>query len=429
MKKGEIILTLFILVFSIYLISSIEISPLTFSVNPNISYQYKITINNNEIWPEGNITIVNITVPTGLTYIEDSNSTTSSFETFRNDSNILAWENSSSSGYLINGTGSEEFWFNAIALNFGNYNITVLIANETESAELNISVTIEDITDPSISFKTPTPSHNSNLNQTFIPVKVEASDNVAIDIITIYIYGSTGLLSSSTNSTSPFSINFTGLSDGEYTINATVNDSSGNENLTTRKIILNTTLSSGCTENWDCTIWTGCSNNLQIRSCIDLNACNSSQLTKNESQSCGITCTPKWDCSDWAPKDCQEDETQTRTCTDSNNCNLSKPLENKPCNGEEISISSFWVTAISITLIMLVIIGIFFYIKNKGEAEIGPPQRTKGNYPPSTPPANRPRKFIGVPRFPRIRPMINPSRMIRRPAPRRTSPQRMRKRF
>ena len=43
---------------------------------------------------------------------------------------------------------------------------------------------------------------------------------------------------------------------------------------------------SGCTENWECQAWGACTNNLQRRHCIDVNACGSAQLIPEIERSC-----------------------------------------------------------------------------------------------------------------------------------------------
>ena len=81
-----------------------------------------------------------------------------------------------------------------------------------------------------------------NYSQDWIYTNVTASDS-NIDTITINLYNSTDDLVDTNNSaSSPFITNFTGLSDGIYYINATINDSAGNSNSTeTITIILDNT--------------------------------------------------------------------------------------------------------------------------------------------------------------------------------------------
>ncbi len=133
-------------------------------------------------------------------------------------------------------------WSYTIPDVIGQYNVT-FIANDT-SNNVNLTETTffvgADAINPQIEFVNLTA--DGNYSQTYIDVNVTASDNVAIDTITINLYNSTGLVNSTTSSSSPFSYQFSGLSDGTYYLNATVNDTSSNINSTeTRTIILDTT--------------------------------------------------------------------------------------------------------------------------------------------------------------------------------------------
>ncbi len=401
--KAKLFLIFAIATFSIYLISSAAISPTTFSVNPDINKNYILTINNNDIWPDGNITVVNITVPTGLVYIDKSNSTTSSYATFLNDSNLLSWENSSDDGYLINGTNSKTFSFEANGSTLGGiYNITLLIiSNNTHSIEYNSTVTIEDTTDPSINFNSPTPISNSNLAQTFIPVEVSASDNVAIDTITIFIYGSTGLLSNSSGDSSPHSINFTGLIDGTYSINATVTDTSGNEDSTSTRIIT-----------------------LNLSSTTTSQPTNTNTTPTNTTSSTPPVCTPNWDCGDWKPKKCKEGEIQEKICTDLNDCSgdgSETTLRN--CVNGGSSLGKVLVTSIGVVILLIIIAITIFYIKGKfGLGSQLNNMAPKGPPPVSMPKINFPRRKMRIPRLPRRAPMNSPGNAGRKLPLRRAPP-------
>jgi len=427
--KRELFLVTLGIILSIYLISSHVVTPssgTSFSVNPNESFPYTITVNNTDEGQDANVTQVNITLPSSFTFIEGSNITTASFETFINDSNVLSWTNSSSEGYLINGSDTEDFQFSANAPTLGDYNLTITVVNLTGSFNYNISVTIADVSDPSITFDSSTPDNNAVLNQTNILLEVSATDNIATDTITGFIYNSTrSLLTSSTTTNNSLSVNFTGLVDGDYYINATVNDTSGNNGSTsTRKITVNTSAASSapaaCTENWNCTEWSVCSNNLQVRSCADSNACNSSFLTKNENQTCGTTCTPNWDCTDWVPEECTFGENQNRTCTDLNNCGLTKPIETLVC--EEEKGSKFWVITILLIIVGILFLGgVIFFLKGRSLGE--PSLYDGGNkkIPPSgslTQLYNYSRRPTIPTRIPRPirRPMMRkPNRMAQKP--------------
>jgi len=95
---------------------------------------------------------------------------------------------------------------------------------------------------PLINFSNPT-TNSGNYSQNFIESIITFSDEVNLDTGIISLYDSSGLLvQSSSSAISPLFFNFTGLPDGTYYLNASVNDTSGNTNQTeTRTIILDTT--------------------------------------------------------------------------------------------------------------------------------------------------------------------------------------------
>ena len=118
-----------------------------------------------------------------------------------------------------------------------------------------------DITAPNISFETPT-TETGNYSQDYITANVSVSDDYGIDTLTIYLYNSTSLVQSNSSSDDLF-INFTNLPDGDYYLNASVNDTVGNTNITeTRNITLDTTAPNITTIPANATItyqesWTG----------------------------------------------------------------------------------------------------------------------------------------------------------------------------
>lgn len=212
----------------------------SYSVNEDVGFVYNITVNNTDSLGTANITQVNITFPNSFSFLVNSNGTDAGTHTFTNTSTVLSWNND---GLVMNLTW-KYFWFNLTASTPGSYNLSVATTNATGTETTNISVTINDTTAPSsIDFVSPTESNNANLSQSNIAINVTATDNGVIDTIIARLFNSTGnQINSSTSSTSPLFINFTGLSDGIYYFNATVNDTYGNSNSTsTRTITLDTT--------------------------------------------------------------------------------------------------------------------------------------------------------------------------------------------
>ncbi|MBR9701411.1 hypothetical protein GOV13_00650 [Candidatus Pacearchaeota archaeon] len=92
-----------------------------------------------------------------------------------------------------------------------------------------------------------------------------------------------------------------------------------------------------CEEDWDCTSWSDCVNDLKTKTCTDKNDCGTTEDKPSTSQSCVVgECSEDWDCINWGP--CMG-ETQIRTCTDKNSCEtiINKPSISKDCteNQEE----------------------------------------------------------------------------------------------
>ncbi|MEI6732137.1 MAG: fibronectin type III domain-containing protein, partial [archaeon] len=235
------------IIFSIGFVLSVHlISPTSITVNQSQNYVYNITVNNTNVCPVGgNITQLNMTLPGGFVFITDTNGT-STVGGFVNTSSVLSWTNTTY--YLINcSTNNTAFWFNATANSTaGSYNITVTSVNASAIYSTNVSITVNDITPPSsITFISQTPATSSNLSSSSIAVNLTANDDVGIGTFRIYLWNSTGVNNtniSSSGTTGYAYINFTGLADGVYYLNTTVNDSSGNENRTseTRRITLDT---------------------------------------------------------------------------------------------------------------------------------------------------------------------------------------------
>ncbi len=115
-------------------------------------------------------------------------------------------------------------------------------SKEWHDVGMNILAFESDSIAPDINLTDPTPSNGSTLTQSNIPVNVTAVDENVLDTITIFLFNSSNDLVNTTSSqTSPLFINFTGLPDDIYFINATANDTFNNINSTeTRQITLDT---------------------------------------------------------------------------------------------------------------------------------------------------------------------------------------------
>ncbi len=118
---------------------------------------------------------------------------------------------------------------------YGWANDTLGHTNQTETRTILL-----DTTNPEIQFVSPT-TETGNHSQDWISANLTASDP-NLDTLTLSLYNSTGLYQENTTSDTQIYINYTGLPDDTYYLNATVNDTAEKENKTeTRTILLDTT--------------------------------------------------------------------------------------------------------------------------------------------------------------------------------------------
>ncbi len=186
--------------------------------------------------------------------------------TFYNTSTGLKVNSSSSAStpFFVNFTGFIEgdYLFNAT--------INDSAANSGATATRNI---ILDITNPTAVF-IDTTTNTTNLSQSFIEANVSVTE-ANLDTINITIWNTTtGLKVNSSSSTStPYFINFTGFLDGNYSLNATINDSGGNIGITShRNIILDTINPSVSNINWQTTTGFTSSSILLLQKIKQINA-------------------------------------------------------------------------------------------------------------------------------------------------------------
>ena len=135
-----------------------------------------------------NITQVNITLPSNFTFNLSSNGTNASnlmLVNFTNiTGNILIWTNDTLQYNLINGSNATTFWFNASASYPGTYgiNISVMNTSGTYGLATNLSVTVNDITNPNASFGT-NPINVTNASTTGVTFNLKCSDGYAVNDI------------------------------------------------------------------------------------------------------------------------------------------------------------------------------------------------------------------------------------------------------
>ncbi len=125
----------------------------------------------------------------------------------------------------------------------GTYNYTYSTAGNENytAAETSDLLNIYDNSAPQLEFVAPTPADSTLQGSDSIAVNVSALDSHLANV-TIELHDDSGLVNSTTSTDNPYFVEFTGLSDGAYYINATALDESGNSNSTeTRTITVDTT--------------------------------------------------------------------------------------------------------------------------------------------------------------------------------------------
>jgi len=191
-------------------VNSTNVSFTIDSVNPLIEFVAPTTVNGSYAldYIIGNVGVSDLNLDTTIIYLYN-----------------LSGLVNSTIGTSVNFTGLDDgvYRLNATANDtFGNVNST-----ETRFIYLDNAA-------PMIEFVAPTTT--GNVSQDYIVANVSAID-VLLDSVMIYLYNLSGLV----NSTNETFVNFTDLTDGTYYLNASANDSLGNENATeTLTIILDT---------------------------------------------------------------------------------------------------------------------------------------------------------------------------------------------
>ena len=228
------------------------------NVTGGTQFVLNLSVNNTDT---GNgtagITQVIVTLPAGVSFIDMSNGTADG-ETF-NYSNftssitagfgdVLTWANAS---ILVNGSGTtgvlsaRQFFFN-VSANLSTVSNNLIIKVDTINASLgrkqtNLTLIVNDSAYPRlINFSLPT-NTSGNLPNAYIIFNITAADNGPIDTIIVTLLNSTNGTAQMINGTNysilrtnvtKFLANFSGLKNGNYILNATVNDTRNLMNFT-----------------------------------------------------------------------------------------------------------------------------------------------------------------------------------------------------
>jgi hypothetical protein len=400
------------------------------SITPNVgevnnATLYNLTINNTDQSSGINFTQVNLTAPLDVangivSYGTSLNGT--NLSVLGTTSVTLAWNNSDP-GYELIPNGTVGYvWFTIEVSSLQTFNITVSTLDDSPSQNINstnVSITIQDTTPPTINFVNP-PNDQANLSEPYIPINITATD-YNLSTITIFLYNDTGLVSSPSSTTSPFFYNFTSLNNGTYRINATANDSSGNNVSTSLLTVrINTSLAiAPCTPSWVCSsasYWGTCNASTNLSTCTNLtdaklcgdNTGKPASITKPcTPTSANATCDLGYHCGDWTPTVCDASATkQTQLCT--SQCNSTTYTNTRDCTagtpvGSANSASTtsnslsfgFYLVVVIIIISIIVVVFILFKLRNKPSSsgrdfDFGQNNKVGPNgKPPSLPPKYR----------------------------------------
>jgi len=203
----------------------------SFSTNETIQTIFNISVNNTNAGPLSNITSVNITLPAQFTFTATTNGTNATASVFANTSNVISWSNKTAGGYIVNGSETIFFWFNATVSYPGTYNITINTTNITGSYITNISVEVNDTTNPTATIGTD-PIDNYNSSNTNVTFDLKCADAYSANDLVLYGNWSAGWhanqTNASTNNDSYWNITVPNIADGTYKWTAYCNDSAGN---------------------------------------------------------------------------------------------------------------------------------------------------------------------------------------------------------
>ncbi len=121
------------------------------------------------------------------------------------------------------------------------------------------------------------------------------------------------------------------------------NQNSGSGNTNSGTTSSGTTLAKQCAEaDYSCSSWTACTSGSQTRTCSKKTGVScTGDATPVTAQTCSLTCTPDWECTDWSV--CSSSGSQTRSCSDRKGCGVSsgKPHESQTCGAPKSEVISF----------------------------------------------------------------------------------------
>lgn len=258
LKFPFLILVVFVsllsLVFALHVVTT-STGGTTYSINESVETVFNISINNTNTTQASNITTVNITLPSEFTFTLASNGSNASISTFSNASNVLTWTNGTGATvYIINGSEQLNFWFNATVSKPGDYNIIVNTSSNLGSYGTNISVEVNDTTNPTASLGT-NPIDYYNSSSATVVFDIKGFDGYSIQGMKLWGNWSGSWAVNHSNASivnNTFSNISLYLSDGSYVWGVFVNDTANNTDWSAnRTLVVDTvdpTPSASCTK-------------------------------------------------------------------------------------------------------------------------------------------------------------------------------------
>ena len=184
---------------------------------------------------------VTINFPTNVTY--NASDIPLNFNVTLNENGSVQYSlNVGVDNVSMSSTTNQEFNATNNSIADGGYVFNVY-ANDTAANNKNNTENISfsvDATVPNLTIASPTESNGSSKSVGEILVNITAADSSSFDSIFIRLFNSTrDQINSASSTTSPGFVNFSGLADGVYYFNVTVNDSANNVNESgTRKVTI-----------------------------------------------------------------------------------------------------------------------------------------------------------------------------------------------
>ena len=204
-------------------------SVLNYSFDEDDLNLFNISIQNVDAGQNANITEVNISLQSGLVFAVNTNGTNIGGQyIFSNTSTKLTWKNLTY--YIINGSETKYFWFNAIAIEPGDYNLTVTTRNSTSILSSNITVEIND-TLPRLTVSYPSAL---NYSQSWMDFNLTASENLQYCTVSVNGGANNNTLTLNSSGTGGNYTN-SSIADGNYVATFWCNDSVNNINKTVTK--------------------------------------------------------------------------------------------------------------------------------------------------------------------------------------------------